>query len=77
MGRLKRVLEQSGWYYVLIKRMITEEIHKKPLAQFMSGKFILAQTAADQIKNVIEAGQVYSAPHFKALVDSMLPGDLE
>ena len=38
VGRLKRVLEQSGWYYALIKRMITEEIHKKPLAQFMSGK---------------------------------------
>ena len=37
--QLKSVLEKSGWFYALSKRMITEEIHKKPLAQFMAGKF--------------------------------------
>ena len=38
MEAMKRVLEQSGWYYEVVKRMITEEISEHPLAKFMSGK---------------------------------------
>lgn len=45
----KNAVQKSGWYYSLIQRMINEEIHEKPLVKFMY----------DQIKNVIESGQIY------------------
>ena len=34
----KQTVNESGWYYSLIQRMIVENIHEKPLAMFMSGK---------------------------------------
>jgi hypothetical protein len=40
--------------------MIVENIHEKPLAMFMSGKFkSLIWMCLDQIKNVIESGAQY------------------
>lgn len=64
--------------------MITEGIQDKPLAKFMSGKslslFLLSVEliwllGIDQIKNVIESGQVYKMHHFESLLKSMDASD--
>lgn len=45
--------------------MISENIHEKPLTKFMAGKILtVAKFVLDQIKNVIESGQVYNKEHF-------------
>ena len=35
----KHAVQKSGWYYNLIQGMIKENIHEKPLAKFMTGKY--------------------------------------
>lgn len=34
----KNAIHKSAWYYTLINRMISENIHEAPLAKFMAGK---------------------------------------
>jgi hypothetical protein len=34
----KDTVKCSGWYYNVIQRMISEGIHTKPLAKFVTGK---------------------------------------
>lgn len=78
----KNAIHKSAWYYTLINRMISENIHEAPLAKFMAGKLIAhlyyanhCYVFADQIKNVIESGQVYSTEHFESLLSSMSQRD--
>ena len=46
--------------------MISENIHEKPITKFMAGKCFQQNLMRnlDQIKNVIESGQVYNQVHF-------------
>lgn len=78
LNAFKKAVQKSGWYYNLIQRMISENIHEKPLTKFMAGKFALRLTYSyvDQIKNVIESGQVYNQEHFETLLSSMQERDI-
>lgn len=39
VNAFKFACEKSVWYYSLIKRLIKEDIHEKPLVKFVTGKF--------------------------------------
>jgi len=88
----KKVASQSTWYYNLLQRLCESKIDKKPLTRYMAGKYsppfwrtpsplqsIMINTfvfVPDQIKNVIESGQVYDMNHFNTLLQSLDPRDL-
>lgn len=61
----KETLHKNSWFYNLIQKSVEYEIHHLPLVKFMS----------DQIKNVVEAGQVYESKHLAALLNSMNASD--
>lgn len=65
LQEFKRTVQQSGWFYSLITRLIAENVHEKPLSKFM----------ADQVKIVIEAGQPYTEQHLQTLIGSLSQSD--